>query len=180
MEQVHGSRIKQIYSKDDLPGNGNPLTGVDGVFFMQELKDIAVGVKVADCMPVYIVWMNSLIGVVHAGWRGIAEKIGEEVIKSIDSRGLNKKEIYFFAGPHICEKCFKVGKEVIKKFPSAVVKSNRLNLYEALKIQLKESGIYPGNIRLIKEKNFCTYENPDYYSHRRGDSQRMIAFAIQR
>lgn len=176
MEQVHGSKIKQIYS---IKNDSMTLKGVDGVFFMENFKNIAVGVRVADCMPVYIIWKESLAGVLHAGWQGVSKGIGEEIIKLINLRGLNKDEVYFFVGPHICKKCFKVKKEVKSKFRIDAVKGDRVSLFDALKIQLKEGGISSDNIKLIKKQGFCTYENGDYYSHRRGDPERMLAFAIQ-
>ncbi len=85
MEQVHGSKIKQIYS---IKNDSMTLKGVDGVFFMENFKNIAVGVRVADCMPVYIIWKESLAGVMHAGWQGVSKGIGEEIIKLINLRTL--------------------------------------------------------------------------------------------
>jgi copper oxidase (laccase) domain-containing protein len=175
MEQVHGNRIKNVQNEDDIK-KGGLLKGADGVIFEKKFQNIAAGVRVADCIPVFVFRKNFLAGVLHAGWRGIASGIG---MKIMENGKWKMEDVSVFAGPHICGKCFETGEDVRKLFPADTVSGNRVNLFEALRLQFVRSGVKPANIRLLKEKNFCTYENDDYFSHRRDDASRMLAFAIQ-
>jgi copper oxidase (laccase) domain-containing protein len=179
MEQVHGSDIKDIHADEHLSKDNCLVKNVDGVFLADKVKNTVVGVKVADCIPVFVVSNGILLGAFHAGWRGISEKIGEKFVKRAILNGFDKNNMSFYAGPHICEKCLEMGDEVKRIFPGTTIKGNYLNLFKALKLQLAESGINANNVKLLKTEDYCTYENPSYYSHRQGDPQRMIAFAIQ-
>ncbi len=179
MEQVHGKDIENISAIKDNCDEEYKYGGVDGMFFINKLEEAVPCIKVADCMPVFIFYNQVLAGVLHAGWRGVAGGIGLEVVKAIAGNNYDRKKVTFFIGPHICKNCFKASKEVLNQFPTAAVNGNKIDLFEAFKIQMLQNGIMPENVRLIKEKDYCTYENKQYCSHRRGDSDRMFAFAIQ-
>ncbi|MFC2091315.1 polyphenol oxidase family protein [Elusimicrobiota bacterium] len=178
MRQVHSSRVRSL----SLTGSREKdilLDGVDGMIFTDKLQNIFVGVRIADCMPIYVYYDHSLTGMIHAGWKGIADGIHKKFVDKALDMGMKVENISFYAGPHICKNCFEVGDEIIDRFPSVSVSGNRVSLFDALSSDLLVLGVRRKNINLIKTGDYCTYENNEYYSNRRGDFQRMIAFAIQ-
>ena len=76
-EIVHGTTVAIV----DRASAGIIL-GADGVVTKDE--NIFLSVTVADCIPVYFYdTENKIIGLVHAGWRGIVGGIIENAVKEI-------------------------------------------------------------------------------------------------
>ena len=68
----------------------------------------------ADCLPVFVSKKNgSMVGIAHAGWRGLISGIIENLIKSFNSDGDN---LVVHLGPAISKSSFEVGDEVMKLF----------------------------------------------------------------
>ncbi|MGM0440814.1 MAG: polyphenol oxidase family protein [Elusimicrobiota bacterium] len=192
MEQVHGDKIRKI-QPGDLKNQKIYCPGVDGVYLdlPKTRAGISLGVRIADCMAVFMVKGKTLRGAFHAGWRGVAKNIGTRFSK-LFSRN-SRKDLKFLVSPHICGNCFEVSKDILKHFPEnatyypvydkdtgQILKNKgRVDLYEGLKYQLAETGVKKENINLLKNKNYCTFENKFFYSHRRKNKKRMLAFAIQ-
>ena len=58
-----------------VTGSGIYL-GTDGIITNQ--RDLVLSIQVSDCIPIFISDVNSgVIGLIHAGWRGIAANIIE-------------------------------------------------------------------------------------------------------
>ncbi|MFH1414765.1 MAG: polyphenol oxidase family protein [Elusimicrobiota bacterium] len=180
MSQVHGPVIRELSAPSEGNPAGNLLSGTDGMLFTGDPAGCLLGVRVADCMPVIILHKDDLLGMFHAGWRGISSGIGSESVRMIESKGLLLKDITYIAGPYICGDCFRIGAEVAERLPAAACRGSFADLFEALSIQLMEKGVNSASIIPAKEDGECTFENMKYYSHRKGDSERMVAFAIQR
>ena len=68
--QTHSTRVQEI-----ITGSEN-LTETDGVFTRK--KNMILGVKTADCAPI-VFWDAEKLGVMHAGWRGLAQGIVEKM-----------------------------------------------------------------------------------------------------
>jgi copper oxidase (laccase) domain-containing protein len=95
VNQIHGSKILL-----------NPSGGesADGMIF-ERGKGIPA-LKVADCLPVFAIW-DDYTGAAHAGWRGLAEGIVENLIASVD-----QPLRWLILGPCICADCFATGNDV--------------------------------------------------------------------
>lgn len=79
---------------------------------------IALGIRVADCMPILIVDREKrAIAAIHAGWRGalsrIVEKTAGEMCRMFNSRPGN---MLAAIGPSIRKCCYEVGPEVVDAF----------------------------------------------------------------
>lgn len=83
---------------------------------------VALGIKVADCLPVSIIDDAPDDGVVinlHAGWRGAAAGIAGETIRAAEAeRGTLSSRARAWLGPSIRSCCFEVGEEVVDAFRS--------------------------------------------------------------
>ena len=67
-QQVHSSKVKIV----DEPGK---ILSTDGI--ISSSKSLVLSIQVADCIPLYLADpVNNVIGIVHAGWKGI-EKGGD-------------------------------------------------------------------------------------------------------
>jgi copper oxidase (laccase) domain-containing protein len=125
-------------------------------------------------VPLFIVDKKSgKLGLIHAGWRGLAKGIVENGINQFN----NKEDIFIGIGPHICRKCYAVDEPVSGKFPESC-SDGHLDLTCEIKLRLsRQCGIREKNIHAC---NDCTYHDRDkFYSYRRGDlNSRMISVMI--
>lgn len=82
-------------------------------------RGTALGIKVADCLPVTIIDPgNHIIANVHSGWRGAVQDI---VGKTLDEIPIDASKAIAFLGPSIRVCCFEVGEEVAEKFDARYV-----------------------------------------------------------
>jgi YfiH family protein len=139
-------------------------------------KGILIGVQVADCVPILLFdRKKSIIGSVHAGWRGTAAQIVKKTIKlMVEDFNSSPDDIIIAIGPSIRWNCYYVGYEV----KDAVCKATGNGKYHVEKtdgrycIDLSSANMLQALSMNIPGKNIwssneCTYCNPDkYYSYR--------------
>jgi hypothetical protein len=138
-------------------------------------KGLLIGVKVADCVPIlFFDIKKSVIGAIHAGWRGTASRIVKKTIKlMIEDFGSSPENIKLALGPSIRWSCYHVGHEVKEAIYEATGEGNYyllrdgkycIDLSSANKYQAISMGIPKENIWMSNE---CTYCNPkEFYSYR--------------
>ena len=64
----------------------------------------------ADCLPVFVSKKDGkMVGIAHAGWRGLVSGIIENLVRSFNSDGDN---LVVHLGPAISKNFFEVGVEV--------------------------------------------------------------------
>lgn len=178
-EQVHGNKISIVKNTAV-----RLIPGKDGL--VTKNKNIFLGVVTADCVPlVFYSPKNKIIGVFHAGYKGILRGVLNEAINSFKANGGSLKGIKVLAGPSIGICCYEVGKKIIDEF--LAVFSNVENFYLKkgdkyfldLKILIKEILLKAG----FSEKNMefstlCTRDNSSFlYSARKSKSKRYGEFA---
>lgn len=150
-------------------------------------KGILIGIQVADCVPVLLSdTKKSVLGVVHAGWRGTAAELLKKTINSMcDKFSSVPEDIKIALGPSIRLCCYHVGYDVLESVIKATGSGDYhnkktdaycLDLATANKYQAISSGIPEKNIWMSQE---CTYCNPDrFYSYRyaKGSTGRQCGF----
>lgn len=170
MEQVHGTRIKVVGEED----KGKIILGIDGM--VTNKKGIVLGVKTADCLPIlFYEPVEKIIGVVHAGWKGVLKKIGQKMVDLLIMKGSSPGNILVGIGPHIGSCCYKVENQRVKKFISEFgklenmlrvdKKDTYLNLEIPIIRQLVTSGILKNNIFLSSICTSC--QNQEFFSYRK-------------
>ena len=129
------------------------------------------GILTADCLPIFVSNKEgTVVGVAHAGWRGLVDGIIESLIESFDCNG---KDLLVHLGPAISQLSFEVGGEIKsqylstnKNFENCFTKINNkyyLDLYDAARVVLKSFGVSS-----ISGGDRCTYKESDqYFSYRR-------------
>ena len=132
---------------------------------------IVCGIMTADCLPVFVSKKNgTMVGLAHAGWRGLVSGVIENLIHSFNSDGDN---LIVHLGPAISKNYFEVGEEVMRLYlakninfeRSFTTKNNKnyLDLYDAAKVILEGF-----QIDSISGGNRCTFhESGDFFSYRR-------------
>ena len=169
--QVHSAEVKFVYK----PGE---ISATDAL--IANSNAIVLSIQVADCIPLFLADpLNSVIGLVHAGWRGVEKKIIPDTINRMIQQSASIEGMIAFMGPSIRQCCFEIGPEVSNKFPiDCLIKGNRdrsfLDLQQVVTNQLIGSQVLKKNIFSSEE---CTKCNPEkYFSYRRSGSKagRMI------
>jgi YfiH family protein len=168
-KQVHGTDIViaeegQVYEKPIADG---AITKVPG---------IALVVKVADCVPIYLVDPRTpAVGLVHAGWRGASQGIARKAVQTMGREyGTNPGDIVAALGPSIQTCCYEVGEEVAIRFPESVRRRHgvkcHLDLPGANVLDLLNAGLRKTNI--LKSSQCTCCEGERFHSYRR---ERRIA-----
>ncbi len=169
MRQVHGADVAVV---DSTHTQG--LTS-DGL--VTQSPDVALCVRVADCIPVVLADADSgVVGVAHAGRPGVVAGV---VTATLDAmRALGADDIHAWVGPHVCGGCYEVPAEmraeVAHVAPAAYACTTwgtpSLDLGAAVVAELQRGRC------TVSEVSTCTRESADLYSHRR-DGDRAGRFA---
>ena len=110
MNQTHSNKVVTIdkYNKNILK--------IDADALITNIKNIAISVLTADCVPVLIYDdVNRVVACVHAGWRGAVSGIIKNTLNEIIKIGKSNK-IYVAVGPCIGARNYEVGKDFYDKF----------------------------------------------------------------
>lgn len=162
LEQVHGKNCLDLRSAKAFTSPADSML----LSASQKAEKIAYGIKTADCLPI-IVRSGGEIALIHAGWRGLASGIIEEVLKNFPSN----QELQIVIGPCAGAEKYEVGFEVIEalgksaqyiKNPNNPVKFLLALSATAQKIIFKavpDAQVFASKI--------CTISNIDFHSCRR-------------
>ena len=132
---------------------------------------VVCGIMTADCLPVFVSKKDgSMVGIAHAGWKGLISGVIESLIKSFQCNG---SDLVVHLGPAISKNYFEVGIEIKDLYLSKNSNFARsfsfyrdkhyLDLYDAAKVILESF-----NITLISGGDRCTFKETDeFFSYRR-------------
>ena len=184
-KQTHTTNVRVVTKEDKGKGvmRERNYTDVDGM--ITNVPGICLVTSYADCVPLYFVDpVKKAIGLSHSGWRGTVGKIGKVTVEKMEEEfGCDPADILGAVGPSICQDCYEVSEDVIKKFrenydenlwPEIFYQKEngkyQLNLWKANESVFLESGILPEHIAVT---NVCTHCNPDIlFSHRTTGNER--------
>ena len=165
--QVHSNSIGIVESPGMIGEYDSLITKKYGIL---------LAIQVADCLPIFIADKNkSIIGLIHAGWRGSNLGVTRDTIALIKKDfHVSPTDIITFIGPSIRSCCYEVGEEVAERFDSKhlIRNSNNhyyLDLVDVNLEQLKIAGLKNHNIRIDKR---CTRCSKGFLHSFRRDGQR--------
>ena len=165
--QVHGADvIRHVLGWDGWLRAGN----ADGHF--APTHGTALGVTIADCVPVFIAHPRGAVALLHSGWRGTAARIVEHGITRFTASGLHARELRMHLGPAICGKCYEVSADVATQVLGSPQSASRtVDLRAVITSHARAAGV-----RDITTSPLCTKcDNARFYSHRAGDTGRQVA-----
>jgi len=201
LDQVHGFDCVRI-SNIDLPTTPLVYAKADASLTLE--KNVLLVIRTADCLPVFFhsevqrpavegeEASNSptghLVGILHAGWRGLANGIianvsalATHVVEhSIRSKIDVAEPLHFFAGPCIPVSQYEVGSDVWQRFPFYDTRPNdkaNLDLLKNARWLLQESFkrkkyVFDDPFGLTTGANEAFYA--ESFSHRRGETGRNL------
>lgn len=168
-ELVHGINI-HIAREEDA---GTIIPACDGL--VTTVPGLALSVTGADCFPVYAVdTVERVIGIAHAGWRGILSGIVPELMSHMGELGSDPANILIGIGPGIRVCHFEINEDVFAAFQGWGEFVNEqgsktfVDLPGIIKKQLSAVGVATAHIFDADE---CTYGLPEKYFSRRRDQQ---------
>jgi polyphenol oxidase len=168
LNQIHSNKFYFIKK------NHNFSKRIKADSLITNVKNIAIGVLTADCVPILIYDKNkNFISAIHAGWKGAYKGVINNTINFLLKNGSNRKNLVAVIGPCISEKNY----EIKKNFKDKFIKKNPANkkffrlrkkksyfcLNDYVYSQLRNLGIK--NLEVIKKNTFDTKNN--FFSARR-------------
>lgn len=164
IKQIHSEIILNVDSKKSRTGDG----------LITKRKNFALGIKVADCLPIYL-FSKEKICLLHCGWRSISKGIAKEASRVL-------KNYKYILGASIGSCCYEIQRDVAKlfeeKYRNALIRKGG-KYYLDLKSAVIED---LGKESLLGSLDLCTKCHPAYFhSYRRGDREKrnyaiMLAF----
>lgn len=193
--------VRQVHSNNVRVVGGEALTGsletpegkavLEGDGLTTDTAGVMVAVGTADCVPVLLVDTRlRAVAALHAGWRGTVAGIAERGVEAMRAAyGSCAEDLIAAIGPSIGACCYAVGDEVQTAFTARYAYADALfrtsdtslhvNLWEANRRQLLDSGLRPEQITIVGECTACARdaEGLRYFSHRgqHGVAGRMLS-----
>lgn len=177
MTQVHGDGVAAV---DDR--TVSPVEGVDAL--VTSTPGLALGVLVADCVPVLMTTANGAVAAVHAGRRGVQAGVAVRALDAL--RELDDSPVSALVGPAVCGACYEVPQDMQDEVCATVPEARSttrsgtpaLDLRRGVAAQLEAAGararvIGGGGSRL------CTVEDELLFSYRRdGTTGRFAGLVV--
>jgi len=77
-------------------------------------NSLILGITTADCLPIiFYDPENQVIGIAHAGWKGLVKGVIQNTVKKMISLGAQKKSMKSIIGPCIRVKSYEVNEEFV-------------------------------------------------------------------
>lgn len=179
LRQVHGNAVVDaaVVGPNAIPAADASFTNRPGVVCV---------VMAADCLPVLLCDAHgAVVGVVHAGWRGLAAGVLQNTIVAMRTAGAG--DVLAWLGPAIGPQSFEVGIDVLTAFvdhdPQAMAAFRPLpsqpgkylaDLYHLARLILVKNGIGK-----ISGGSRCTVtETQRFFSYRRDQETGRMATMI--
>lgn len=178
-EQTHSNKIAIVN-----PQSAEIVERVDGLVTKE--SNLTLAIVVADCQIIIAVdEQTRVIGAAHAGWRGIYEEIGQELVKKMVEIGAQRNQIKINLSPSIQDCHFQVDgvpeeqTSLARKFkdkfgPRSIKQRGNKKFIDLSWIQtqtLVKSGILEENIFVDPRCTVCSQDQ--FPSHRREGRSRQ-------
>ena len=170
VRQVHGSTV--------VAADPEQTPEADGIYTAAAEQPIAV--QGADCAPIALLTDRGPIGLVHAGWRGLAAGVIENMANTLRSHGAVIEAA--IVGPVIGPECYEFGARDLDEVATALGQGVRaqtpqgtpaLNMAAGIEMAASRAGIE--DLEFIGGCTSCSF---DGFSHRaRQEKQRHAMVA---
>jgi YfiH family protein len=170
LRQVHGARVVEVIRP------GSPTMPDEGDAAVSAVPGVALAVLTADCAPVALASPEGVIGVAHAGWRGLLGGVIPAAVGAMHALGASR--VVAALGPCIHPGCYRFGPAELDQLSSrfgpdvAAVTADgnpAFDLPAAVRASLSQAGA-----ELVFDAEVCTACSDRYWSWRaRGDLERQ-------
>ncbi|HLS21801.1 MAG TPA: peptidoglycan editing factor PgeF [Paenalcaligenes sp.] len=187
LQQVHGTEVVQFRKNTSDPA---VLLTADAAFTRD--TDCVLAILTADCLPIVVTDAdNSILGVAHAGWRGLAAGVIAQLARQLQ-RYCQSEHWFAWVGPAIGAQHFEVGQEVYDAFvqdapqdrqhfvlqPDSTADEKKWHADLAGLAQMRLERSFAARIQ-VEQSQLCTFTQAEqFYSYRRdGITGRMATVA---
>lgn len=167
VHQSHSDRVLKVTTNDLGKGKDSFESGMESDALYTYERNVPLCIFHADCVPIFFIDEKaSLVGIIHAGFKGTMKHVTFKVIKEvIEKEKLDIKDLKFYIGPYRQKESFNVDeisqKEIIDAgFENAII-GNQFDNGLANKIDLYNLGIKEEQ---IEECHLDTFKDDRLFS----------------
>ncbi len=175
LHQVHGTTVQYCIAP---PLPGSPEIAADAA--VTDVPGVVLAMLTADCLPVLLADSEqAVVGIAHAGWRGLAGGVIEQTLAAMGQRGARSGNIVAYLGPAIGPGAFEVGADVVAAFAAGATGTDQdakacfmtalvpgkwyADLYALARLRLARAGVSEAS-----GGTSCTHGEPaQFFSYRR-------------
>jgi len=177
--QVHGAGVFTVTGSAPTGSGALPMFPVADAL-VGDVAGVALAVAVADCGPVALASREGIVGVAHAGWRGVLAGVLPAAVAAMHALGA--RDVVAALGPCVHPCCYPFGREELAAFadmygPGVVTEDAEgrpaLDLPSAIAASLERSGV-----AVATTSPTCTACGGRHFSHRRDRTPARNALAV--
>jgi YfiH family protein len=174
LQQVHGAEVVDLDAQQLVQRADAAICSQPGRVCV---------VMSADCLPVVLASADgAVVGVAHAGWRGLAAGVIESTVSALRAKAVPGSPLQAWLAPAIGAANFEVGAEVRTAFLQTDAASisafapNAQGRWQCDLYQLARQRLQRAGIDRISGGEHCTYaDERNFFSHRRDVQHRKLA-----
>jgi YfiH family protein len=176
LRQVHGADVLLVDDAAAAPR----VAGREGDALVTRAPGVVLAVQTADCGPVVLASPEGVIGVAHAGWRGLVAGVVERTVDTM--RSLGATTIVAELGPCIGPECYEFGADdlrtVVRRFGPEVEAATAQGR-PALDVRAAaRQAAAARDVPLAVVGACVACERDGYYSHRARQEQGRMATIV--
>ncbi len=156
VRQVHGRAVVRVDAAHMMPDGDTGWAEADAIW--TDRPGVLLGIAAADCVPVYLLEPEGMLGIAHAGWAGTSLRVTAALVESMVDAGAKSERLVAALGPSIGPCCYTIGEERdalvrarLGEEADAALPVGRMDLWAANVAQLRSAGV-----RTIEVSALCT------------------------
>ncbi|MCQ2800813.1 MAG: polyphenol oxidase family protein [Bacilli bacterium] len=182
VHQHHSDKIAKVTLKDLGKGKDSFIDGVDVDTLYTYEKNVPLCIFHADCVPIFFIdEADSLVGIIHAGYKGTLIHVAYKSIKSlIETEVIKIENLKFYIGPYRQMKSFEIDenakKEIIEAGYETAIINNHFdnglaNILDLKRLGIKESQIISANLDTLTDPRF-------YSAYQKTPAGRLVSLIL--
>jgi YfiH family protein len=165
--QVHGARVLLVAVSPTTPPGS--VGSADAL--VTSAPGVAVGVLVADCVPVLLADADAgVVAAVHAGRRGLVDGVVQNAVAAMIAHGADPDRLRAVVGPAICGSCYEVPAAMREEVADVVPAAYAVTSWGTPALDLP-AGVIGAldacGVRHRQRLDLCTMTDVRFFSHRR-------------
>ncbi len=172
--QIHGTDVLIVDA--DLDKQLAPIAGLGGAAvsadaLVTDVPGVALGVLVADCVPVLLADpVSGAAGAAHAGRRGLAGGVVQRTVQALVTLGARAEDLRAVVGPAAGGCCYEVPERLRAEVAAAVEASSSITTWGTPSLDLPAGAaaiLGDLGVRHVHRVTSCTITDRRFYSYRR-------------
>lgn len=171
-QQIHSSFASVVTADDAGRGSFSHADTIEGAdALVTKENGLPLVCFNADCLLLALGDPQAhVLGVVHAGWRGMAAGVIENTVELMKEFGADTSRIHVAGSPSIGPCCFEVGDDVVQALGAEHVQSRNgdkamFDFRSAAKSRLARAGVAGERVAIEAACTCCSTDT--FFSHRR-------------